>query len=75
MIKRPHNYKGECVDCTNKWSCLWGDECPLIDSRSRIKSHRAAGLIVRSRFGCIHYRRIVPEDTISKMHKGFNGEV
>jgi len=65
MIKRPHNYKGECVDCTNKWSCRWGDECPLIDSRSRIKSHRKKGLAVRYLYGCVHYRTFAPGNIIA----------
>ena len=35
MIKRPHNYSGECIDCTDKKQCRFGYECPFIDNENR----------------------------------------
>jgi len=65
MIKRPHNYSGECVSCTNKGKCLWALECPLIDSDSRLKSHRKKGLDVRYLYGCVHYRTFAPGNIVA----------
>ena len=56
MIKRPHNYTGECIDCTDKKDCRYGTECPFIDFSCRLKSHRKKGLVVRYMFGRLHYR-------------------
>ena len=58
MIKRPHKYTGECIDCTNKDDCRYGTGCPFIDLESRLKSHRKKGLVVRYMYGCSHYRAI-----------------
>ena len=58
MIKRPHNYSGECIDCTDKDDCRYGTECPFIDLDSRLKSHRKKGFVVRYMYGCSHYRAV-----------------
>lgn len=58
MIKRPHNYTGERIDCTDKKQCLFGYECPFIDNENRLKSHRKKGFVVRYLYGCVHYRAI-----------------
>jgi len=58
VIKRPHNYSGECIDCTDKEQCRFGYECPFIDLASRLKSHRKKGFAVRSLYGCSHYRAV-----------------
>lgn len=58
MIKRPHNYTGECIDCTYKKQCRFGYECPFIDNENRLKSHRKKGFGVRYLCGCSHYRAI-----------------
>ncbi len=58
MIKRPHNYSGECIDCTDKKQCRFGYECPFIDNENRLKSHRKKGFVVRYLYGCVHYRAI-----------------
>ena len=52
MIKRPHNYTGECIDCTYKKQCRFGYECPFIDNENRLKSHRKKGFVVRYMYGC-----------------------
>ncbi len=58
MIKRPHNYTGECIDCTYKEQCRFGYECLFIDNESRLKSHRKKGFAVRYLCGCARYRAI-----------------
>jgi hypothetical protein len=58
MIKRPHNYSGERIDCTDKEQCRFRYECPFIDNESRLKSHRKKGFVVRYMYGCLHYRAI-----------------
>lgn len=58
MIKRPHKYTGECIDCTDKDDCRYGTECPFIDLESRLKSHRKKGFVVRYMYGCSHYQAI-----------------